>query len=122
MKQSGAPLPPVQPLAARRIQVATAQGQVPPALKMLFVLGQGKSRMFPDPQGRGFFIVKVDKIVPGNSSLQPTLIGRMQSELQEGVSDDYAREFMAAIRAQMNAKHNDVAIKAMKTRIVNSGG
>ncbi len=122
MKDSGTPLPPVHPLAARRIQIATAQGTIPEPLKILFTLGAGKSRMFPDPQGRGFFIVKVDKIVPGNSSLQPTLIGRMQSELQEGVSDDYAREFMAAIRAQMNAKHNDAAIKAMKTRIVNSGG
>src|SRR6185312_15537262 len=38
MKESGAPLPPVQPLAARRIQIATAQGPVPPVLKMLFSL------------------------------------------------------------------------------------
>ena len=42
-----------------------AQGTVPAAMKMLFTLSEGKSRMFPDPEGRGFVIVKVDKIEPG---------------------------------------------------------
>ena len=51
MKESGAPLPPVQPVAARRIQIAMAQGRCPPALKMLFTLGEGKSRMSAGPAG-----------------------------------------------------------------------
>ncbi|HEY6047754.1 MAG TPA: peptidyl-prolyl cis-trans isomerase [Sphingomicrobium sp.] len=122
MKESGAPLPPVQPLAARRIQLASAQGPIPAPLKMLFALGQGASRMFPDPQGRGFFIVKVDKIVPGNAMLQPALIGRTQTELQDAVSQDYAQEFLAAIRQQMKAKRNETAIQALKVRMQSSGG
>jgi peptidyl-prolyl cis-trans isomerase D len=122
LKDSGVSLPPVQPLAARRIQIAMAQGPVPAPLKMLFTLGQGKSRMFPDPQGRGFFIVQVTKIVPGNALLQPALIGRMQNELQEGVADDYAREFLAAMRKELGAKRNDGAVQAMKTRMLSSGG
>jgi len=122
MKESGAPLPPVQPLAARRIQIATAQGPVPPVLKMLFSLGEGKSRMFADPQGRGYFIVDVKKIVPGNAMLQPALIGQMQNQLQQGVSDDYAREFLTAIRKEVGTDRNESAIQAMKTRMVSSGG
>jgi peptidyl-prolyl cis-trans isomerase D len=122
LKESATPLPPVHPLAARRIQIATSQGTIPEPLKVLFTLGEGKSRMFPDPQGRGFFIVKVNKIVPGNSTLQPALIGQMQNELQEGVSGDYAREFLAAIRQQLKAERNASAIQAMKTRLLSSGG
>jgi len=122
MKESGAQLPPTQPLAARRIQIATAQGPVPPAIRMLFSLAEGKSRMFPDPKGRGFFIVRVDKVVPGNALLQPGLIGQMQTELQQGISEDYAREFLAAIRQEMGARKNDSAIQAMKVRMQNSGG
>ena len=38
---------------------------------MLFSLTQGKSRMVADPQGRGFFIVKTNKIVPGNALTAP---------------------------------------------------
>ncbi len=122
MKESGTPLPPLQPLAARRIQIATAQGPVPAAMKMLFTLSEGKSRMFPDPEGRGFVIVKVTKVEPANALTQPALIGRMQTELQDAVSEDYAREFLAAMREELGVKRNDAAIQAMKTRMLRSGG
>jgi peptidyl-prolyl cis-trans isomerase D len=122
LKQSGAPLPPVQPLALRRLQIATARGPVPPVMKMLFVLSQGKSRMFPDPQGRGFFIVKVDKITPGNAMAQPALIGQMQNELQQGVAEDYARQLLGAMRKQLGVKRNDSAIQSMKSRLAASAG
>ena len=122
MKESGTTLPPSQHVAARRIQITNAQGPVPPALKMLFSLGQGKSRMFPDPQGRGFFIVKVDKIVPGNAMMQPSLIAQMQSGLQQQVAEDYARQFLAAMRSELGTKRNESAIQAVKSRMMSSGG
>ncbi|HEY4071396.1 MAG TPA: peptidyl-prolyl cis-trans isomerase [Sphingomicrobium sp.] len=122
LKESGTPLPPVQPLAARRIQLAMAQGPVPPGMKLLFSLAEGKSRMLPDPQGHGFFIVKVKKIVPGNALMQPSLIGQMQNELQQGISEDYAREFLAALRQDLKVKRNETAIQGMKSRMVSSGG
>lgn len=122
IKESGISLPPVHPLAARRIQLAMAQGPVPEPLKVLFSLAQGKSRMFPDPQGRGYFIVKVDKIDPGNALAQPALIGQMQNELQQGVSQDYEQEFLAALRQELGVKRNEGAIQALKSRMISSGG
>ena len=122
MKEAGVQLPPVQPLATRRIQIATARAPVPAPIKMLFTLAQGKSRMFPDPEGRGFFIVKVNKITPGNALLQPNLIGQMQSELQQGFSEDYGQEFLAAMRKELGVKRNEGAIQAFKNRMLNSGG
>ena len=122
LKESGAPLPPVQPLAARRIQIATAQGPVPVPLKLLFSLAQNKSMMANDTQGRGFFIVKVTKIVPGNALTQPALIAQVQQQLEPGVSDDYAREFLAAIRQELGSKRNEKAIQALKEQLARSGG
>ena len=118
MRESGAALPPVRPLAARRIQIAS-QGKVPAPLQMLFSLVQGKSRMLADPEGRGFFVVKVNKVVPGNALLQPALISQMQNELQQSVADDYARQFVAAVGAEMKARRNDAAIQAAKARLLN---
>ena len=46
----------------------------------------------------------------------------MQSELQDAVSEDYAREFLAAMRDELKVKRNDAAIQAMKTRMLSSGG
>jgi peptidyl-prolyl cis-trans isomerase D len=122
MSEASGVLPPVRPLAARRIQIATAQGPVPAPLQMLFTLAQGKSRMIPDPEGRGFYVVKVNKIAPGNALLQPGLISRMQNELQETVAQDYAQEFVAALREEMKARRNEDAIRAMRTRMASSGG
>jgi peptidyl-prolyl cis-trans isomerase D len=122
VREANAPLPPIRPIAARRIQIAMAKTPVPPAMQMLFTLAEGKSKIAPDPQGRGLFVVKVDKITPGNALLQPNLISQMQNELQQSASDDYAREFVAALREDMKAKRNEAAIQAMKTRLLSSGG
>ena len=110
------------PVAARRIQIAEASGKVPPPLRLLFTLAAGKSRMVAaDPQGRGFFVVKVDKIVPGNALLQPALISQMQNELQQAAAQDYAQQFVAAIRAEVKVKRNESAIEAVKKRITSGG-
>ena len=61
------------------------------------------------------------KVTPGNALLQPALIGQMQTELQRSVAEDYARQFVAAVRADVKAKRNDAAIQAMKTRLASSG-
>jgi peptidyl-prolyl cis-trans isomerase D len=121
IKQSGVPAP-VQPLAARRIQIAQNERHVPAPIRMLFSLTAGKSRIVPDEQGRGFYVVKVDKIVPGNALLQPALIGQMRSALQQGAADNYARQFIAAVRADTKIKRNADAIQALKQRLATSGG
>ncbi|MFL6830057.1 MAG: peptidyl-prolyl cis-trans isomerase, partial [Sphingomicrobium sp.] len=122
LKESGTALPAVRPLAARRIEIATAQGVVAPPMRLLFSLASGKSGMAADPQGRGFFIVKVNKIVPGNALFEPGLIGRMQNELQQAAAQDYASQFLSAIREEMKVRRNESAIAADKQRIVSSGG
>jgi peptidyl-prolyl cis-trans isomerase D len=77
--------------------------------------------MVPAGQGRGFFVVKVNKVVPGNALLQPSLIARMQNELQPAISQDYTAEFMAAVRAEMKVERNESAIQAMKQRLASGG-
>jgi peptidyl-prolyl cis-trans isomerase D len=121
VKQSGIALPPVRPVAARRIEIANANGQVPPPLRLLFTLAQGKSRMISDPGGRGFYVVKTNTITPGNAFAAPGLINRMQTELQEGVQDEYAHQFMAAIRATMKVQRNESAIATEKARLTSGG-
>ena len=46
----------------------------------------------------------------------------MQKELGQSVAEDYAREFLAAVRADVKAKRNDSAVQALKTRLTASGG
>ncbi|MES2120812.1 MAG: SurA N-terminal domain-containing protein [Pseudomonadota bacterium] len=121
MKEANANLPPIRPLDFRRIQVATAKTQVPPVVQMLFTLVQGKSRLIPDPQGNGYFIVKVNKVVPGNAVAQPALINQMQTDLVQPLQQEFAQQFVAAMRNELKVKRNDKAIAALKARLASSG-
>jgi peptidyl-prolyl cis-trans isomerase D len=85
---------------------------------MLFNLAAGKSRMVAAPNGQGFFIVRVVKIVPGNALNQPGLIGRMQAEFGQVAGDEYAQEFVGAIQSDLKVKRNDKAIAEAKRRLV----
>lgn len=122
MKSVGAPIPPSRPIAARRIQIADQQGNVPPAMKILFTVGAGKARMAPNPSGGGFFVVKVNKIIPGNALSAPQLIGQVRGELSQAAAQDYAQQFVADMKKQLKAKRNESAIQGFRARLLSSGG
>jgi peptidyl-prolyl cis-trans isomerase D len=122
LKAVGVALPPARAIGARRIQIADAQGNVPPAMKILFTVAAGKSLMAPNPQGGGFFVVKVNKITPGNALNSPGLIGQVQGELNQSTAQDYAEQFVADLKRDMKAKRNEGAIETFRARLLSSGG
>ena len=122
VQSAGVALPAVRPLATRRMEIATARSPVPPAIRTLFSLARGKSRMVEDPRSRAFHVVKVNKIVPGNALLQPGLISQMQGELRTALGDDYVGQMLNAIRADMKVDRNESAIAAEKQRLATTGG
>lgn len=121
VRESGAALPPVQPLAARRIQLQQLGANVPAPLKMLFSLAPGGTRMVADPQGRGFFVLKVTRATPGNSLASPGLINRIQQEFRQPLSGEYGREFIAAVRKSVGVRKNDALIAETKRRYRSAG-
>ena len=121
VKSAGVALPAVQPIAVRRMQVAQAQGNIVPALRSLFTAGPGSAKMVANPGG-GFFVIKVEKIIPGNAILQPGLIGQVRSELGQASAQDYAQQFVADLKRDVKAKRNDSAIQAFRTRLLTNGG
>jgi peptidyl-prolyl cis-trans isomerase D len=120
MEQAGTPLPPVQPVSARRIQISQANAEAAVPLRMLFSLAQGKSRMVADPKGRGFFIIKTDKIAPGNAMNNPLLIAQTQAEFQQTATNELGEQMLAAMKAEQEVKRNEEAIASAKRRF--SGG
>ena len=79
--------------------------------------------MVADPQSRGFFVVKVNKIMPGNALLQPALIGQMQNEFQQAVVRGLCRASSSPRSApQMKVERNEEAIAAPKQRMATGTG
>ena len=116
VKQVNSKLPPVQQARARRIQLSE-MGQVPAPLRVLFSAPEGKAQVGADPEGRGFFVVKVNKIIPGNALNQPALIGQVQAQFSEPIAQEYAQQFMAAAVQSAGVKRNPSAIQAAKRQI-----
>lgn len=111
----------IEPVGARRIQLSQFQGNVPPPLAMLFSLGQGKARMVAGGQGEGFYVVKVNKIIPGNALNQPSIIGQTQQQMSEPLSQEYGQQVLNAMRATIGVKRSEKAIQAAKARISGTG-
>ncbi|WP_347717492.1 hypothetical protein [Sphingomonas sp.] len=118
---AGVKLPPVEPVTARRIQLSQANADALAPLKMLFALAQGKSRLVADPSGRGFFVVKTNRITPGNAGGNPVLIAQTQAAFQQTTPDELAAQLLNAMKADAGVKRNEEAIAASKRRITGSG-
>jgi peptidyl-prolyl cis-trans isomerase D len=122
IKQSNVSIPAPQTVTARRIQLAQLGDKAPPPMAMLFTLGEGKSNVVADSQGRGFFVVKNDKITPGNVIDNPNVIGQVENQFSDPMSQELAQELQTAIRNDVKVKKNESAIQAEKARLANSGG
>jgi peptidyl-prolyl cis-trans isomerase D len=112
---------PVQPATMRRIQLSEMGNNVPAPLQALFSTAKGKTQLGADPQGRGFFVVKVNEIIPGNALNQPRLISQVQSQFSEPVAQEYAQQFLAAAKADVGVRRNEEAIAATRRQILGSG-
>jgi peptidyl-prolyl cis-trans isomerase D len=122
IKQAGKPLPPTQSVDVRRIQLSQMGDKVPEPLRVMFTTMEGKAQIGADPQGRGFFVVKVNKTTPGNALNQPGLITEVQDEFGQPLAQEYAQELIAAIRESVGVRRNESAISATKKRITSPGG
>jgi peptidyl-prolyl cis-trans isomerase D len=120
--QAQVKLPPVQTLTATRRDIAREKAQVPPPLAMLFSLPRGKARLLPAPDGRGWFVVYLDKIVPGDASKQPGIIQAVRRQFEGIIGDEYARQFTAAIRDDLKIERNEDAVRKLKAELAGPGG
>jgi len=118
VRESGVSLPAPAPVNVRRIDISRAQAQVPAPIQMLFNLKQGQSRTVADPATGNFAVVKLNRIVPGNASLNPGLIAQVQRDFQQSTLVEYARQFMAAVRKSVGVKRHEEAIAEAKKRIL----
>jgi peptidyl-prolyl cis-trans isomerase D len=122
IKQANAQLPPPQNATARRIQLSQLGDKAPPPMVMLFKTGEGKTNVVADNQGRGFFVVKDEKITPGNPILNPALIPQLQQQFSDPMSQEVAQELQAALRKDVKVKRNQSAIQAEKARLASTSG
>lgn len=114
LSSAGVALPAPTPVSARRLEITQAGQQVPPALSLLFSMAQRKAKVLEMPEKRGWFVVWLDRIEPGNATVEPTLVIATQRELANMVGQEYSQQFASAVKSVLKVKRNDAAIAALK--------
>ena len=119
--QAQVKLPAVETLTATRREIARANAQVPPPMAMMFSLPRGKARILAAPDGRGWFVVYLDRIVPGDASKEPGLAQAVRTQFGAIIGEEYAAQFTNAVRAELDIERNDDAVKALRSEMLGPG-
>jgi peptidyl-prolyl cis-trans isomerase D len=120
--QAQVKLPPTQTITATRRDLAKGGAQVPPPMAMMFSLPRGKARILAAPDGRGWFIVYLEKVVPGNAAKEPQLMDSVRGQFAQIVGDEYARQFTRAMRKGLDVRRNEEAIRKLRGELTGSSG
>ncbi|HEX8573794.1 MAG TPA: SurA N-terminal domain-containing protein [Allosphingosinicella sp.] len=119
--QAQVKLPALQTLTATRRDIARQNAEVPPPMAMMFSLPRGKARLLAAPDGRGWFVVYLDRIVPGDARSEPGLVQAVRGQFAQIIGDEYAQQFTAAIRSGLEIKRNEDALAAVKAELLGTG-
>lgn len=112
---AGVKLPPVQPAAARQIDLARADPrQVPPPLRALFTMKLKQALLVPADNGGALFVVVLDRTFPGDLGAVPGLVQSTQSELASVAKNELAEQFEHAVQKDVGVTRNAAAIADAK--------
>jgi peptidyl-prolyl cis-trans isomerase D len=114
-------LPAPQPTTGRRADLMRGQQQVPPPLSLMFSMASGKTRVLEAPGKQGWWVVSLNRIVPGDARQAPQLVEGARRELAKIVGEEYLEQFAAAARATVGVKADSAAIGKLKARLAGAG-
>lgn len=119
LAETGLVLDATKPMAANRGQLFTSK-PAPPII-LMFGMAQGTARMIQAPYKGGWFVVVTDTIERGDARGKPDIVAKMRSDLGATAADEYAQQFVRAVRNQVGVKRNDAAINALRTEMLGGG-
>lgn len=121
LTSTGLRLPPVQPLSAVRAQLNADPRGVNPVLALLFSMKQGSAKMLESPENKGWLLLKLDAVTPGDATKQPGAITATRGDLGRSIGQEYAQQFARAVANQVGVKRNQGAIDQVKKDLAGAG-
>ncbi len=117
-------MPPPQAIDNRRTDLARLAKEkqgVPPPLSLMFAMSEGSAKTLKAPRDQGWLIVILDDIIEGDASDRPDLVESASEQFNRFLGQEYAFQFIAAMKADVGVERNDSAIKALKDRLSGRG-
>ncbi len=115
---SGAKLPAPRPVAATRAQISANPQGVPAPLALMFSMTANSTKMLEAPGGAGYFLIRLDQVVPGNAAGNAAIITATQRDMGRATGGEYVEQFVKAVRAQVGVKTDPTAIAKVRADLL----
>lgn len=103
---------------ARREVLARQQGNLPPALALLFSMAEGSEKVLEAPRDIGWFVVALDDISSEPVDKEPQLVAETMRQLSPTLGAEYRSAVAAAIRDASTITRNKEALAAVRAQLV----
>jgi peptidyl-prolyl cis-trans isomerase D len=110
-------VPPPQRVEMGREQMSAMGQQIPPPLVLMFSMAKGTTKLLPAPGDRGWFVVGLRDIIPGQIAANDPIVAAAQRELGSLAGREYSEQLTRAIRNEMGIKREDTAIAALRKQL-----
>ena len=107
---AGVALPAPRSVTLRREQLEAAQGPVPAPLRLLFAMAKGGAKRVGAPDGKGYGVVVLTAITPGDEAKAAQAVARTGPQLAEVFGNEYQQQFARAARDAVGTKVDDAQL------------
>lgn len=130
--EAGVRLSAPRQVAMQRLELMQTQAEVPPPVRLLFALPQGRARTQAAPNGAGWFVVHLEQRIPGQASCpagqqaQPPqgeaaqgcqLIEQARIQFRGQFGNEYAEQLARAAQRAVEIERDEDAIARLRQRL-----
>lgn len=113
--------PPFQRIDATRKDLVGEGRRVPPPLALMFSMAKGTAKLLPAAARQGWFVVRLEDIVPGAIAADDPRIAELQPELAQIYGREYVAQFRRALREDLGVERNEAAVRAVRRQLTGGG-
>ena len=84
---------------------------------LLFSMAKGKVRLLAAPRNRGWYVVTVSEVIPGQVAPNDPRLAGLQESLQGAFGKEYDDQLSNAMRTEIGTTRNEEHISALKKRL-----
>jgi peptidyl-prolyl cis-trans isomerase D len=117
LKAEGKALPPQSNVDLTRQDLSKAGGKIPSVLALFFSMAQGTVKRLEAPDANGWFVVKLDQIIPGQVKDDDPTVRDAQRDLGQVAGNEYGDQFLHAIELDVGVEKHQSAIDAVKNQL-----
>jgi len=92
-----------------------------PFIQMAFNMPAKKARLVEAPDRAGYYVVYVDQIEEHSAANDPIAVGQVRGALSQRTGQEYAAQFISAIRKQVKVTRNEAAIARFRADLQRQG-